>query len=74
MRRLNLSTRQELGIGSALTTFAALGIVVSLLAGWSQLERPLGFLLGFTFGIAGGMGAVLAIAGLVDWRLERRPT
>ncbi len=65
---MNLSTQTKLGLGAVLSTIGALGIVLSLLLGWTAAPRPWGFLLGFSLGVAAGLGVTLAIAGLLERR------
>jgi NhaP-type Na+/H+ or K+/H+ antiporter len=62
----NITTRTKLSLGSVLSTFGALGIVLSLLLGWPEAPRPLGFLLGFVVGLVTGLGATFSIAGLIE--------
>lgn len=63
-----MSTQFKLGIGSVLSTFGALGIVLSILLEWTAAPRPWGFLLGLGLGVATGLGAALSISGLIDYR------
>ena len=65
---MNMNTQTKLGLGSAMATIAALGIVLSLLLEWSAAPRPWGFLLGFAFGLLAGLGVTLAVAGLIERR------
>jgi predicted ABC-type sugar transport system permease subunit len=65
----NIATRTKLALGSVLATGGALGIVLSLLLGWSEASRPWGFLLGFADGVVTGLGAALSIAGLLERKL-----
>jgi hypothetical protein len=58
-----MSSKIKLGIGSALSTFGAIGIVLSLILEWTAVTQPWGFLLGFALGVASGLGATLAITG-----------
>jgi hypothetical protein len=68
---MDLSSRQKLGFGSLLGIIGAFGIVVGPLIGWSDFDRPWSFLLGFTFGVLGGVGASLGVSGLIDRRSGR---
>jgi predicted ABC-type sugar transport system permease subunit len=63
-----MSKQVKLGIGSVLSTFGALGIVLSLILEWTAAPQPWGFLLGFVFGVAAGLGATLVITGLIEQR------
>jgi hypothetical protein len=65
---LNITTRTRLGLGSALSAISALGIVLSLLFEWPEAPRPWGFLLGFVLGLLAGLGATLALSGLIELR------
>jgi predicted ABC-type sugar transport system permease subunit len=65
---MNMNTQTKLGLGSAMATVAALGIVLSLLLEWSAAPRPWGFLLGFVFGVLAGLGVTLAVTGLIERR------
>jgi predicted ABC-type sugar transport system permease subunit len=66
--QMSMNTQTKLGLGSAMATVAALGIVLSLLLEWSAAPRPWGFLLGFVFGVLAGLGVTLAVAGLIERR------
>jgi hypothetical protein len=68
---MNLDTQQKLGWGSLLAIIGAFGIVAGPPLGWSALNRPWSYLIGFLFGVLGGMGATLGISGLIDQRSER---
>jgi F0F1-type ATP synthase assembly protein I len=63
-----MSNQTKLGLGSFLSTFGALGVVLSLLLDWTSAPEPWGFLLGLLFGVAVGLGATLAVAGLIGRR------
>lgn len=65
---MSISTQAKLSLGAVLGMFAALGIVLSFLLGWTDAPRPWGFLLGFVVGILAGLGATLSIAGLIERR------
>jgi hypothetical protein len=58
--------------GAALATLAGVCIVLSLLLGWSAAPRPWGFLLGFATGVVAGLGATLAISGLIEYGRGRQ--
>ncbi len=63
-----MSTQTKIALGSLLSTFGALGIVLSLLLKWTELPRPWDFLLGFVVGVTAGLGVTLAIVGLIERR------
>jgi hypothetical protein len=63
-----MNAKIKLGIGSVLSAFGALGIVLPLMLEWTAASPPSGFLLGFVFGVAAGLGASLSIAGLIEVR------
>jgi hypothetical protein len=63
-----MSTQIKIGIGSVLSTFGALGILLSPILGWTAVPQPWGFLLGFAFGAVAGLGATLTITGLIEQR------
>ncbi|MBN1222010.1 MAG: hypothetical protein JXB23_02085 [Candidatus Aminicenantes bacterium] len=66
---MKLSTK--LGLGSLSGILGAAGIIIGPMVGFSDLARPWSFILGFTFGLLTGLGAALAISGLLDRRKER---
>lgn len=68
---MNMSTQTKLALGAVLSTLGALAIVLSLLLGWSEVPSPWDFLLGFVVGVVTGLGATLAIAGLIERRRGR---
>ena len=63
-----MSTQTKLALGSVLSTFGVLGIVLSMLMGWTAAPQPWGFLLGLLTGVVSGLGATLGIAGLIERR------
>ena len=63
-----MSAQTKMTLGAALSTFGALGIVLSVLLGWTAAPRPWGFLLGFVVGVVAGLGSTLAITGLIERR------
>jgi len=65
---MNMSTQTKIALGSVLATGGALGMVLSLLLGWSAAPRPWGFLLGFVVGVIAGLGATLSVSGLIERR------
>ncbi len=65
---MNMGTQTKIALGSVLATVGALGMVLSLLLGWSAAPRPWGFLLGFVVGVIAGLGATLSVSGLIERR------
>jgi len=68
MKLANMNTQIKIALGSVLSTFGVLSIILSLLLGWSEAPRPWGFLLGFGAGVITGLGATLVIAGFIEHR------
>jgi hypothetical protein len=66
-----MEPEKRMGIGAALACFAAIAVVLSTVLGWSGACEPWGFALGLVFGVLLGLGATLALAGLIEVR--RRP-
>jgi hypothetical protein len=69
---MNIDVQKRMAYGAALAAIAGVCIVLSLLLGWSAAPRPWGFLLGFATGVVAGLGATLAISGLLEHRRGRR--
>ena len=69
---MRVDAQRRLAWGAALATLAGVCIVLSLLLGWSAAPRPWGFLLGFATGVVAGLGATLAISGLVEYGRGRQ--
>ena len=65
---MNMSPQTKISIGSVIAILAALGIVLSLLLGWTEAARPWSFLLGFLVGVLAGLGATLVVSGLIERR------
>lgn len=63
-----MSGNQKLGAGSALTATGIAGIIVSLLMSWNNIPAPWDFMAGFMSGILMGVGAALAVWGLIERR------
>jgi predicted ABC-type sugar transport system permease subunit len=63
-----MSTQTKIALGSVLSTFAALGIVLTILLEWHQAPFPWSFILGFVNGILAGLGATLVVYGLIERR------
>jgi hypothetical protein len=66
-----MNTNLKLGIGAALATAGALGILIGPSLGFADIRGPWSFLLGFVVGIMAGMGAALSVSGLIDARRNR---
>ena len=66
-----MEPEKRMGIGAALACFAAIAVVLSTVFGWSGACEPWGFVLGLLFGVLLGLGATLALAGLVEVRRRR---
>jgi predicted ABC-type sugar transport system permease subunit len=64
----NVSYRTRIAVGSVLSALGALAIVLSLLLGWTEVALPWDFLLGFLVGVVTGLGATLAVTGLIEGR------
>jgi putative Mn2+ efflux pump MntP len=69
---LNISSHAKIAVGSALAAVGGLLMVLSPIVGWYSFPRPWDFLLGFTTGLLAGVGAAMAIGGLVERRRERQ--
>jgi hypothetical protein len=59
-----------MALGSALASIGALLTVLALLLGWTCVPGPWDLLLGFATGLVAGMGAALALKGLIERRHE----
>lgn len=66
-----MNAKQKMVSGSMLILSAGAAVVLSLVLNWSEAPRPWGFLLGFIQGIAMGLGAVLALAGMIAYRKRK---
>ena len=64
--------QKRMAIGSALACIAGAGVVLSAILGWSEASQPWGFLLGLVLGILLGLGATLAVSGLVEYGRGRK--
>lgn len=67
-----VTAERMIGLGAALGSVGALGLVVWPLLGWSQAPRPWGFLLGLCTGVLAGLGGSLVVAGLLRRRRQAR--
>ena len=63
-----MSTQTKIALGAVLSTLAALGIVLTFLLEWHEAPFPWSFILGFVNGILAGLGATLAVYGLIERR------
>lgn len=63
--------QRRMALGSALAGIAGAGIALSAIFGWSGTPQPWGFLLGLVLGILVGLGATLAVSGLIECRRGR---
>lgn len=66
-----MQTKSKLSLGSILGILGALGIVLAPTVGATALPDPWSFVAGFAVGVVGGLGAALAIAGLIEYRRHR---
>jgi hypothetical protein len=67
---MSMNAQTKIGLGSALATLGALFVVLSLILGWYSNPSPWLFPLAFAAGVVAGLGAALAIGGLVERRRE----
>ena len=63
-----MDAQQKLASGAALATIAGLGMVLSSISGWPSVAHPWGLLVVFALGVLGGIGATLAVSGLMERR------
>jgi len=63
-----MAGNHKLGAGSALIATGIAGIILSFLMGWNSIPAPWDFMAGFVSGILIGVGAALAIWGLIERR------
>lgn len=68
---LQIGSGAKLALGAALASVGGLLLVLSPVVGWYPLPGPWEFPVGFSTGLFAGLGAVLAIVGLVDSRRKR---
>ena len=67
---LTFRSHTKMAVGSALAAIGGVLMVLVPLAGWCSLPGPWDFVLGFMTGLLAGLGATLAIAGLIERRHE----
>ena len=63
-----LDTTRKLGAGTVLSVLGVLGGGFAPTLGVTALGRPWSFFAGFLFGLMAGVGVVLVISGLIEWR------
>ena len=63
-----MDARKKAGIGAALAGLGAIGFTIGPTLGLADPARPWSFLIGFVVGIVAGLGATLAVAGLLEMR------
>ncbi|MBN1552133.1 hypothetical protein JW979_11710 [bacterium] len=66
-----MTSQSKLALGSVLAVMGALGMVLSLVLGWSEAPRPWSFIVGFFVGLFMGLGVTLSIAGLIERRSDQ---
>jgi len=64
--------KKKRGIGVMFVTIGGIGIILGTLLGFSDLDRPWSFLMGFLLGVIAGIGVVLSISGLLERRKSER--
>ena len=60
-----MEPRRSLAWGALLAILGGVGIVFSIIFGWTALPSPWDFLLGFVLGILSGLGCALSVYGLI---------
>ena len=63
-----MNTKSKLGIGAVLAVCGGLGMALGPVIGFTQLREPFSFFIGFAVGLIGGIGTVLAVSGLIEYR------
>ena len=63
--------RTKLGIGSLLALLGAALMVLGPYLGFTTLGRPWSFIAGFLIGLIAGLGATLAVTGIIARRSDR---
>jgi hypothetical protein len=63
-----MTLKNRLAIGSFLSVFGALGIILGPVFNLTQLVSPWSFLVGFFLGLSAGLGVALSISGLISSR------
>ena len=59
---------KKLGIGAICAILGGAGIILGPFLGFSELARPWSFVLGFIFGVLGGIGVTLSLFGIYEMR------
>jgi hypothetical protein len=67
-----MKTKHKMAFGALLSICGGIGIVLGPSFGLADLGRPWSFIIGFAVGVSGGIGAVLAICGLIENRKLRQ--
>ena len=62
--------QRKTGVGAVLGVLGGILVVLGPMLGLTELGRPWSFLVGFVVGVATGLGAVLAVSGLLDRRRQ----
>lgn len=63
--------KTKLYIGSVFALVGAIGFIFGPEWGATALGRPWSFIAGFLVGVIGGIGVVLSIDGLLEYRRQR---
>jgi hypothetical protein len=66
-----MTSQQKTALGSAMASIGGAFMVAVPIAGWSSTPGPWPFVLGFLVGVLAGVGAVLAVHGLIELRRAR---
>jgi hypothetical protein len=61
-----MSAAKKLTSGAVLALLGGAGIIFGPLLGFSDLERPWSFILGFVFGVLAGIGIALSLFWLYE--------
>lgn len=67
-----MNTQTKIALGSALSTLGALVFVLTMLLGWTVAPSQWDSLLAFVVGAITGLGATLAVTGLIERRRTDR--
>jgi hypothetical protein len=66
-----MDTRTKLSLGSIMAIIGAFGLLLGPTLGATAFGSPWSFIAGFAVGVVGGLGAALAIAGLIENRRKQ---